>query len=141
MRLYLQVSKSSGLKCFSQVKILSFSICLRKSSSTVLVRVMSASHSLRHFLCSSSFGAGSFHKLAPLCRLHVPQPNTAQFSPGMLINFEQTIKNSTKKITWKPTSNLYNVRRHLDRSICAGSQPRDQGKTTTAVQWHSGYCD
>ena len=76
---------SSCAKCFSQVYTLSFSILSLNSLSISLDFVISFSHSALQCLCFSSFGAGSFQMPIPFVRLHVPQPKTAQLSPGIIV--------------------------------------------------------
>lgn len=129
---------SSGLKCLSQVNTLSFSISWRKLASTTLVLVSSLSQSSRHFLYSAFRGAGSFQIPIPLLLLHVPQPNTEQFSPGImstdLINvFSYILKVRCRSITEKIQKIKRNVtvetslRRHFG-FMCAGSLSRDLDK-------------
>ena len=81
---YLHISTSSGSKCFSEVKILSFATKTLNAASLSLVFVISFSHSRLHFLWASSFGARNFQIPMPFVLLLVPQPNTAQLPPGMI---------------------------------------------------------
>ena len=71
---------------FSQVNTLSFSILFQNSWSISRVFVISLNQSSRHFLCASSFVAGNSQIPIPFVLLQLPQPNTAQLSPGMTTN-------------------------------------------------------
>ena len=80
---YLQISISSGRKCFSQVYTLSLLISLSKFLSISLDLVSSFNQSSLHFLYSAFLGAGSFHMPIPLI---LRKPKTAQLSPGICVN-------------------------------------------------------
>ena len=67
----------------SLVYTLSSLILFLNSASIDLVFVISLNQFSRHSLRLSSFGARTFHMPIPFSLLDVPQPTTAQLSPGM----------------------------------------------------------
>jgi hypothetical protein len=96
--IYLRISISSGLKCFSHTCNFPSFICLRRSLSITLSRVIMASNFFRHstlFLFTLE-RPGIANKLIPLCFFlrETVQQNIEQFAPGMqrnLILFESTV--------------------------------------------------
>ena len=89
--IYLRISISSGLKCFSHTCNFPSFICLRRSLSITLSRVIMASNFFRHstlFLFTLE-RPGIANKLIYHCFfLHeTVQPNIEQFAPGKQRNF------------------------------------------------------
>ena len=122
---------SSGRKCFSQVKTLSFFILSLKSWSISRVFVISLSQSALHFLCASSFAAGSFQIPIPFTLLHVPQPKTAQLSPGMVFyNLLQNLKRSNYSTQTEYSTHFASYTLSLFRYL-------EIFKCTVSVTWSS----
>ena len=95
------------------------------------VFVISLSQSALHFLCASSFAAGSFQIPIPFTLLHVPQPKTAQLSPGMVFyNLLQNLKRSNystqTEYSTHFTSYTLSLFRYLEIFMC-----------TVSVTWSS----